>query len=107
MRDRVYRGWGTCGTLSSEAMEMQVAVCQCLLLALALLCFSPGANCSYRLWIRQASNEMSCRETPQGFNYSFISNCTMLPMNETVCNRAWDEFSGAFARKDPATVDHG
>lgn len=86
---------------SQRLVAMEV---QAVLLALALLCFSPGANCGYKLWIRQASNERLCSETPQGFRDSFISKCTMLLMNDTVCVRAWNEFSRAFAGRDPATV---
>ena len=47
-----------------------------------------------------------CDATPTDFKQSYLSNCLELQLGcrSMTCSQAWNEFSGAFARRDPATV---
>ena len=75
-----------------------------LIVTVGVFC-SARVSCFSEVWKRQA-DKTYCDTTPTDIRESFISNCTQLVTQngQSVCNQAWDSFSQAFARRDPATV---
>ena len=89
-------------SLSSLAAMGVSGVCLLLLLVELSLC-SPAFSYSHDLLTRQA--DADCSPTPFGFRDSFLANCTAIPgLDSATCNRAWMNFSMAFANRDPARV---
>ena len=76
-------------------------VCLLLLLVELSLC-SPAFSYSHDLLTRQAAAD--CSPTPLGLQASFLANCIELGIERATCDRAWMDFSMAFANRDPATV---
>ena len=68
-----------------------------------LLCV-PIASCR-EVWARQTNTvDGDCSPTPTGFRASFLTACNQLLNDNQRCERAWDAFSDAFARRDPSDV---
>lgn len=82
---------------------MGVSMVSLVLVLVELSLCSPAFSYSDRLWKRQ--NDV-CNPTPANLQESFQANCTGMPVSQdsATCDRAWMNFTRAFARKDPATV---
>ena len=46
----------------------------------------------------------TCSKTPRALEEYFFVNCELVGLAAEVCASAWEEFSGAFSGRDPATV---
>lgn len=82
---------------------MGVSMVSLVLVLVELSLCSPAFSYSDRLWKRQNDD---CSPTPTNLQESFQANCTGMPVSQdsATCDRAWMNFTRAFARKDPTTV---
>lgn len=94
-----------------QLAAMGVSRVYLVLLLVGLSLCSPAFSYSHHLWKRQngargtiCQNRAICDPTPANLRQSFEANCNGKVNNATTCDRAWMNFTAAFAGRDPTTV---